>query len=51
MGSAVTLREEAWRGSPIRAVTVPRWHAGLDAPVLPRPCQDLLEVGGSACAL
>lgn len=35
-------------GSPIGAVTVPPWREGLDASVLPRSYQDLLEVAADA---
>lgn len=35
-------------GSPIGAVTVPPWREGLEASVLPRAYQDLLEVAADA---
>lgn len=34
--------------SPIGAVTVPPWHEGSEASVLPQPYQDLLEVAADA---
>ncbi|MGA9834870.1 MAG: hypothetical protein WBQ71_27445 [Trebonia sp.] len=36
------------QGSPIGAVTVLPWQEGADASVLPRACQDLLEVAADA---
>jgi hypothetical protein len=39
---------EARPGSPVGAATVPPWREGLEASVLPRPYQDLLEVAAGA---
>ncbi len=47
-GDEGTPAEEPGPGSPIGLVTVPPWHEGSEASVLPRSYQDLVEVAADA---
>jgi hypothetical protein len=47
-GQAGKPAGKAGHGRPAGVVTVPPWQEGSEAPVLPRPYQDLLEVAADA---